>query len=340
MKQGVLVIYDKDTLYACQLMEYLNQKQDFILTARVFTNLISLRDYLEENTVDLLLLGEEIDVDMVPKGQVNHIVILTEKSMVREEGEYSYLYKFQSMENLVKELLVCYGVPQIKIGFQLLSVEKKVCLIGVFSPFGGGGKTLFSLAAGQALAEHKVLYIGMEPISSFEEKNNIRGNLSDIFYWVKERKKGCLAGITLMAEKNGGLDCIFSPDYFEDLNSMTGEDMEFFIHEISQNNAYEYVIFDIGYWNSNTFSFLEKMDFIYMPDFLNRSFLEKEQSLLHTMKLLGKETVYQNIKQVKIPFDEEVYQGTYELEQLKKTKMGQYVCRLMRKDLLSSGNLY
>ena len=337
MKQGILVIYDREVGYACQLMEYLNQKQDFALTARVFTNLIQLRDYMEENEVDLLLLGEEVDVDMVPKEKAAHIVILTERSMVREAGKYPYLYKFQSMENLVKELAFCYGVPQVKVFPNLAAVERETEFIGVFSPFGGCGKTLFSLAAGQALEDYKVLYIGMETVSSFEEESNIRGNLSDIFYWVKERKEGCLAGISLMVEKKGGVDCIFSPDYFEDLNSMTEEDMEFFIEELYKNNGYRYVIFDMGYWNQATFSFLEKMDYIYMPDFLNRTFLKKEKCLLNTMKLLDKEALFHRIKQVALPFDEELYQGNYDLEKLKKTKMGQCVCRLIRKDLISSG---
>lgn len=334
MKQGVLAIYDKEIGYACQLMEYLNQKQDFSMMARVFTNLISLKDYLEENSVDLLLLGEDINMDMLPREQAVHIVILTERSMVREPGEYPYLYKFQSMENLVKELAVCYAAPAVNLFPQLAMAEKKMDLIGVFSPFGGCGKTLFSLALGQGLTDRKVLYIGMEPVSSFDEEENIRGNLSDIIYWIKERKEGCLSGISLMTEKRGRLDCIFSPDYFEDLNGLTEEDMEIFLNELYKNSTYNTVIFDIGCWNLATFSFLEKMDYIYMPDFLKRDFLKKEKSLFNRMKLSGKAGVFQKINRISIPFDEEIYQGNYSLDKLEKTKMGQYVCRIIKKDLI------
>lgn len=358
MKQGNLIIYDKETSYACSLMEYLNQKQDFLLEARVFTNLISLKDYLEENRAEVLLVGEEIDIEEIPKEQITHIMILTEHSMVRESGEYSYLYKFQSMENLVKELGTCYADPEIYVIPATAKTGKDKRLIGVFSPFGGCGKTLFSLALGQVLSEEprnsgektgsrsngfwgesklsdsnrKVLYIGMEAVSSFEEENNIRGNLSDILYWIRERKEGSLMGISLMTEKRGGLDCIFSPDCHEDLNSLTEGDVEFLLCELYKNQFYETIIFDIGCWNLGTFSLMEQMDHIYMPDFLNRTFLKKETSLLNSMRLMRKDMIYQKIEKVALPFDEAIYQGNYSMDRLEKTEMGRYVCRLIRKD--------
>lgn len=334
MKQGVLAIYDRDTGYACRLMEYLNQKMDFLLEARVFTNLLSLKEYLERNAVELLLLGEEIALEELSGEKLPHIMILTEHGMVRETGEYPFLYKFQSMESLVREVALCYSNPMQRfVPMELAEAAKLKQLIGVFSPFGGSGKTLFSLAMGQELSNtKKTLYIGMEAVSSFEEEQNIRGNLSDILYWIKERKEGCLSGLALMTERKGKLDCIYSPDYYEDLNHLKKEDIEFLLKELYANQTYETIIFDIGFWNEEVFFFLEQMDAVYMPDFLNRKFLKKENELLNSMRLTGNEEIYHKIKRITLPFDEEIFQGEYDLDKLGKTKMGRYVCKVIRKD--------
>ncbi len=333
MKQGILAIYDKDTAYACRLMEYLNQDTAFFLEVRVFTNLLSLQDYLEDTLIEILLVGEQIELDQIDKEHIHHIMLLTEHGVVREGSEYPGLYKYQSMEGLVKEIAVCYAGTAEKLVQSFAEVEHSKNLIGVFSPYGGCGKTLFSMALGQALADGaRVLYIGMEMVSSFKGEENIRGNLSDILYWVRERKEECLSALSLMTEKRGRLDCIFSPDHYGDLVDVTEEDMEFFIRELYRSSPYEIIIFDIGGWNHAMFYLLEKMDEIYMPDFLNRTHLKKEEGLLNSMCLTGKGSLYKKIKKVELPFDEVIYQGNYDLNKINKTKMGQYVCRLIKKN--------
>ena len=351
MKQGILAIYDKDTAYACRLMEYLNQNEGFFLEARVFTDLLHLQDYLEEVQIEVLLVGEMISLDTIEKEHIRHIMLLSEHGMVYEESEYPHLYKYQSMEGLVKEIGLCYTGAGARVIPGLLEMENDKTLIAVFSPFGGSGKTLFSIALGQALSEgagiynenpdtpgnrrhttRRVLYIGMEMMSSFEAEENIRGNLSDILYWVRERKEGCLAGLTLMTEKRGDLDCIFSSDYYEDLLDLTKEDMDFLIKELCKNTPYEVIIFDIGCWNPATFYLLEQMQEIYMPDFLNRTFWKKEHSLVTGLQLTGRDGLYKKIKKVELPFDDMIYQGKFDLNKMDKTKMGQYVCRLIKKN--------
>lgn len=335
MRQGILAIYDKDTMYACRLMQYLNQDATFFLEARVFTNLISLQEYLEETKIEVLLLGETIGVEAIEKDHIQHIMLLSEHGMVREGSEYPYLYKYQSMEGLVKEIaLCCVGTAAMYVQ-ELVETAQSKTLIGVFSPFGGSGKTLFSMALGQALSESgRALYIGMELVSSFEAEENIRGNLSDILYWVRQRKEGCLSGLTLMAEKRGHLDCIFSPDHYEELLDVTEEDMEFFIKELCKNTPYEIIIFDIGCWNPTMFYLLEQMHKIYMPEFLNRNFLRKENCLKKSMKLTNRSALYQRIKKVELPFDEQIYRGQFDVNKMDKTKMGQYVWELIKKNSL------
>ena len=355
MKQGTLAIYDKDTAYACRLMEYLNQNETFFLEARVFTDLLHLQDYLGKTPVEVLLIGETISLDMIEKESIRHIMLLSEHGMVCEESKYPHLYKYQSMEGLVKEIIFCYTKTGVKVIPGLLKTENQKTLIGVFSPFGGSGKTLFSIALGQAFSEGtgvynessemvengrqitgrvRALYIGMEMMSSFEAGEHSRGNLSDILYWIRERKEGCLSGLTLMTEKRGCLDCVFPPDYYEDLLDLTEEDIDFFIKELYTSTPYEVIIFDISCWNPVTFYLLEQMQKIYMPDFLNRNFLKKENSLVNGLQLIGRENLYKKMEKVELPFDDMIFQGNFDLSQMDKTKMGQYVCRLTKKNLI------
>lgn len=348
MKQGVLAIYDRDTGYACRLMEYLNQKADFILESRVFTNALNLSDYLEKNAVEILLLGEDISPEEFFKEKAKHIVRLSEQGFVVENSEYPVLYKYQPMEGLVGELSGCYG--NLAVTAATVAEERKnKKLIGIFSPFGGSGKTLFALALGQALCgrtalygrheeaqkereTQRVLYIGMELVSSFREAENVGGNLSELLYWIRERKEGCLRGASGMAEKCGALECIFAPDYYEDLISLTKEDMDFFLKELYKLSSYDTILFDVGCWNASMYFLLEQLDEVYMPDFLKRNFLRKEESLERSMQLIGRGELFKKLQRVELPFDEQIYQGNYDLDKLEKTKMGQFVCRLINKN--------
>ena len=59
MSNGTIAIYDSEADYALKLAEYFRLKNGLNYSVSVFTDYNSLKNYLSENDIDILLISEE-----------------------------------------------------------------------------------------------------------------------------------------------------------------------------------------------------------------------------------------------------------------------------------------
>ncbi len=94
--------------YMQALAAYFNKKT-FLLECRLFTRWECLVDFLKEQKVDVLLLGQDeaawYILDEEVKSQVRQRVILSEGDCVAEAGNEPVLFRYQSAEQILEELL-------------------------------------------------------------------------------------------------------------------------------------------------------------------------------------------------------------------------------------------
>lgn len=336
MTKGVLAIYEEDLTYASRLMDYLNQEGEFILEARIFTNMESLTVYSEKNPVAILLVGEGMDVDALLLGQCKQILILTGTKNEKLKVGYPAIFKYQSVEHLKREIEEHYWKQDnCNNKSHLLTESDKMQLLGVFSPCGGSGKSIFALALGQVLAkERRVLYMNLEAIPAQYHNTGSNGNqgMSDLIYYIKQKKSDLAVQLKSMCWKIGEMDYLLPVDHYTDLYELNSADVYELIKELKNSCFYEAIVLDLGYLSGSVFDFLKLCDVVYIPTTKNKISDEKEEALSKILQVEEQENLLQKFISVQIPFDERIASGNYSVDQLCTGQLGDYVSQLIRNE--------
>ena len=170
MKKQIFAVCDLEAEYACNFMDYLNQKKNIPFEIQAFTSVESLVAYVKKNPVELLLISSEAMCREVGELDIGKIVILTEGSKPKELEKYTGVYKYQASSDIVREVMACYGAEKAILPAQLPVLKKTTEILGVYSPLGGCLQTCFALTLAQILGREKsVLYLNLEEYAGFEE---------------------------------------------------------------------------------------------------------------------------------------------------------------------------
>lgn len=330
MKKGILILYDRETDYAIKFMNYFNEISDFIFEIRVFTNLQMLDEYLSTHEPDVLLVSSDILIEDWQYRKVKKVIWLTEDKDEENNGEQA-IYKYQSMDNIKEQLIKLGGITDLQRTKR--HDRRQIEYVAVCSPFGGSGKTLFSLSYGQASAKRKkTLYIGMEAIKSFSKSEKGGGSFSELLYFLKEKATGFNATLQKLVSSFGELDCICSPDYYGDLYEMEEQDVDYLLEQLEAQTQYEVIIFDLGVWNFMSMYLISKMDKIYIPEWRDSSVFPKEKYLQENWNLNDSKNPNTVKQMVTLPYDREISQGDFKIERMLKTKMGQWVWNILENE--------
>lgn len=331
MKRGILGIFDYDRCYISKLMEYLNRKQDFGFETRMFTSIERLIDFLEKSKMDILLIGDRVSLESIDRKKIRNIFVLSEGGLVAEENEYPVIYKFQSMEAIIREILgyCTENGDAMPSSVQVLNPGTTE-FIGVVSPKGGSGKTIFSMALGEAFGQTgNILYLGFEMYGSSLGLEGDRAGMSDLIYYIKQRKRGISMIIHSIAEKIGSIDCITSVAHFGDLQALDHGDIDFLMEELRQETEYNKVIFDLGFLDSNAYYIMERCNSIYAT-YLNRDRnMSKKAAFSRVLRFEEKEFLNERLKEVELPHDRYIASGNYEVDSLLKGELGQHIWNLI-----------
>ncbi len=243
-----LAIYDREIEYANHLMEYMKRKQKKLSQVRVFTNSDSLREYSEQNLIQILLINENLPIEEIIQNSIKNICLLSEENDSAETGIYPVIYKFQSAEVVMKELFTYYPLQEIQ-GRSKNSLERKVEIINVFSIGTDISRQIFSFSlANQYAALKKTLYINLDTfqvLSGFLGNKSNKG-LSDFIYFLKQNNPNIINKMNSIITKRNSLDYIESVSFGPDLYELTVEDINHWLNEMIINTDYEVIIFDVG----------------------------------------------------------------------------------------------
>lgn len=334
MKRGIIAIYDNDSVYMKQLMEYLNHKKDFIFQTRIFTKSEVLEAFCKKQTVDILLVNEEEEITQFVSF-AKKIIILCSGRLVQEKESYDMIYKFQSAEEMMRELLSYYIQEESDMaGYQYLANKKLCSFIGIFSPSGGTRKTTFAFALGQALGvTKKVLYINLElfPGNYKELSYGAASSISELIYYIKQRKPNFYMKLSSLIRKFHNLDYILPPNHYSDLYELEEGDVLILLKQLQENSEYETIIFDIGFISEAMITLMGKCSQIYMPKCRQGIEISKEERFLNYLEAEDKAVILEKIDRVEVPFDEDIDKGIITLEQSPTGVMGQFIHNFIQK---------
>ena len=330
MKKRIMAVYDVDPFFSDRFAETANQKGQVPFTVIAFSSLERLEKFSVEQDIELLLMDVRMK-EAAGKIKAEQVVFLSDGETEEEdkEKEDSYVYKYQSTANIVREVMSCYcaqpPLPPVAVG-------NKSLLLGVYSPVNRCLKTSFSLILGQLLAkESKVLYLNLEDCSGFRRLMGQEGpgDFSDVLYYYSQG--GCSwARLKSLVYHWDELDYILPARYPEDLCSISAEQMADLLTRIAREGIYEIIIVDLGQFGKMAVHILEVCNGIYMPIKQDWFSLAKVEEYEDYVKASGHENLLEKTQKLKLPYHSSFAGRKNYLEQLLWGELGDFVRQLLK----------
>ncbi len=326
----VMAVYDEDPLYAGRLAEYVNQKETFPFQAMAFSDLEKLKEYGRTHDIEILLAGEKVR-EKAKEVKAGLKMILCDGEFVpkEESKEESTVYKYQSGDCILQEVMACYCTAPPQPGLALMA--KRALVMGVYSPVGRCGKTSFALTLAHMLGKSQaVLLISLEEYSGFSKLvcGGYDQDLSDVFYLYQRGDFNWLR-LKSMILSSGNVDYIPPVSYGEDLDQITPEEIKGFLQKIAAESGYGRIIVDMGHMGKGAVSLFEACDVIYMPvldDLVSAAKLEDFEEYLKAADDRG---IGEKIQKLRLPAVRMTAPREKYMEQLIWGEMGDFVRKLL-----------
>lgn len=328
--EKIMAVYDVDPVYAQRFADVANAKERVPFTVIPFSSLETLREYARSHVVEILLISVSVPLELVKGIAAGSVVTLAEGEVVSTVDSYPSVYKYQSADSVIREVMTYYCQSPEQNPVVLLG--KKARVLGIYSPLGRCLKTSLALTMGQQLAkEGKVLYVGLDEFSGFSRilDGQCKSDFSDVLYYLRQD------GLNVMRLRSivytwKDMDYISPVKYPEDLEQMTGEEAGILVERLSGQMGYEYVIVDVGRLGRNIIPVLNQCDVIYMPvkeDGVSSAKLEEFDAYLD---ITGNGAVSDRIRRVKLPYHSSFGRRESYMENLLWGELGDYVRQLLK----------
>lgn len=335
-KKNIFAICDLEVEYAYNFMEYLNQRKNLPFEVQAFTSAEVLCDYAKTQPIEILLISDKAMCEAVKQLKMSRLIVLTEGVHHPELDHYPSIYKYQSSDQVIREVMDCYSAE--KAAHEGITVLKKdTYVIGVYSPIGRAQKTSFALTMGQILArERAVLYINLESYAGFEQifEETYERTLSDLLYFVRQENTNVIHRLNGMVRSIQNLDYMPPALSPMDIQCTASQEWITLFEEIVRNSNYEVLILDLGDGVQELFHILDYCRKVYVPirtDALSTAKITQFETLLRTWDY---ENVLEKMQKIKLPFHSTNRTGKGYIEDLVWSELGDYVRQLQRKELL------
>lgn len=257
--ERLLVLYDRDENYSERFSRYLSCHTEHPLSVYHFHDLGSLQSFADNNRIDMLVSSEGLTEELKHQLHAGRFIRLSEDVEDRIKKQEGVVYKYQSGEQIVREIM---GMSEKKMPSQHRQKPAKTYM--VFSPIGRTGKSTFARALAAVLAD-----IGSVLLLSFEEmtcENAEDGNgcLSEALYYYREKvlDKERLAGLI---RKGDRYDRILPVRLPEDIAAFSGKELRDFAELIEQISGYEFLVIDTDGIVSRFGRMMMQAEMVFMP---------------------------------------------------------------------------
>lgn len=332
MKSTRLWIADSDRAYAEAFMEYVNLKKSHLFQVRACTEREQLIKALSGEEIEIVLISAEWYEACKDLLCQECVILLSGGSILKELCACPAVYKYQSAENILREIMYYYSEQESGEAY-FAGIRRDNRVIGVFSPIGEIHKTLFALTLGQILAEDQnVLYLNLEECSGLTEfMGGSQWNISDLIYFLRQQNKSqFLYRLNSMVQKLGHMDYIPPCELYTDFRQITVEEWQHLLHLIRTQSSYDSVILDMGNAAGHEVELLRQCDGIYVPvrqDLISQARISQWE---HCMQILDGMDVMERLQKLELPACETAPGSEDDICMLPQQKLGLYVRQMLQ----------
>lgn len=333
MKSTKLWIADSEVSYMEAFREYVNLKKSHLFRVRMCTEKEPLEKAFTEAEIEILLISAEWYE--VCKDLINQecVILLSEGSLPGELERYPAVYKYQSVENILREVMYYYSEQDAEEEY-LTGIHRENRVIGVYSPSGGVEKNEFALTLGQILAENQnVLYLNLEENSGFSEfLSGNHWNISDLIYFLRQQKNNTpfLYRLNSMVQKMDQMDYVPPCESYGDFRQITVEEWQRLLYLIRTQGNYDSIILDLGNIVGHEVDLLRQCDGIYVPvmqDVVSQGKLNQWERYIQISDGMD---VLENLQKLELPLRNAATGTEGDLFMLAQQELGQYIRGLLQ----------
>lgn len=328
MRKQILAVCDLEAGYVYRLLEFLNRQEELPFEVRAFTDPEKLKSFGQEQKITLLLVDEHALEEWM-KELDSKVMVLSEGSVFAEWQEFPSIYKYQSTEDIVQEVMCYYG-DVVQTEPAMPGLKRGTELIGIYSPLRRTGRTTFAVTLGQVLAERKkVLYLNLEEYAGFAQRlgKEMNTDLSDLMYFVRKGSGQIYLKLSQMVQNLGGLDYIPPASFPVDLKSVTFDEWEYLLQVIEEQSGYETVILDLGDHIQGVFDLLGLCEKIYSTVLKDTVSKAKWMQYEYMLGMTGQEAILKKTRKLMLP-----KQTPLPLEELGTGGLAAYVKKILEEE--------
>lgn len=289
-----LVICDREEGYASAFAHYLMKKDELAFQVRTCSDLSYVLSMQKDGKIDFLFISSDYPEELRRKVDAEKIFVLTEGSGAAISSRETAVYKYQSGDRILSELISqCSTLGETEGGILKSIGKKQGKVIAVYSPVHRVGKSSYALRLGKKLGkEANVLYLGMETYGGvgghFPESTQ---NLADVLYYVRQEKGNLGLALTTIVRHMEGLDYIAPIQVSEDIKEVSSGEWLSLIRKIMEQSIYEVLILDMDEGVRDIYSVLRACTEIHLLTIDDPIAEAKVRQFEEELMLLGHEDI-------------------------------------------------
>lgn len=309
--EKILTIYDEDELYCKRLSLYLRQNTKLPFQIYPMSTPERLEEFLKKKSADLLLLSEKNAKSLHFPPKSGRTLYLTEESPLSKKKKENVIYKYQSADRIMREILLQYG----ELALLESNGQGRADIFMIYSPLGRSGKTALAYEIAQVLGKNRqTLFLSLsESGSAYKQSSNspdissIKNNetkerecLTEALYHFKENTLSPLI-IKALSYDRGSYSTILPVRSPEDIQSISSRELALFLDKLAEDAGVSALVLDTDCSLSkylDCFSQCKKIFMPILPDIISK---EKLAFFRNYLKKNLAEEILEKFVQCEIP---------------------------------------
>lgn len=327
----VLAILADESDYSLELASYLRTRDNFIFKPLLFNSISEIQEYKKENCLDMLLCpsGTEIrDLSQIEKVcYLCENIDVYEKQHNKNKGNIRYIFKYQSSEAIMRELIDCYSDNNKDDENSQADPDDGKRLVCVYSPSGGCYSSTFALALAEYYSKGgNTLFISFDPFFIYpgETKNLTDRNLTDLMYYMEVTYAGVGSFVESLAVHKGTLDYVSGVSHWFDIADMSRKKVRILLDALSKYDKYRNIVFDLGRMGEASIEMLSGCKSVYLPLKNSGSCTRAVDEWKRQIRFANHNEIIEKTKELEVPYDE-LLEGEYNFDHLLKGHLGRFI---------------
>ena len=303
MDVKIFAICDTEKQYAVKLMEVFCEKKNLGFQIHAFSEPEELKQFALQTQIEILLISGKFMSESISHLNIGKIILLSDGEIYESFSDYESIYKYQSAEHIMKEVL-CYYAEYAKPVTGMNYGKQEFEVYGVYSPVGRCGKSVLA----ECLAEHygkkkKTLLLDLQSFSAKKEQLNEEElwDLADIVYFLRQGKKTFLYKLGSIVRSSQSFDYILPMKTPADLKSVTLAEWSELLEKLALDSDYRVVVIDFGNDICGLFQLLSQCTKVYMPVLPDVFSKNKVDNFEWNMREEHFEKVFESVQKVYLP---------------------------------------